>query len=207
MDQTETTAQPAPQQSAPTNRIFLGVERQFGQLIGTNIRTFDAQRNLVAFAKAKAFKLREEVNFYADEAMTQPLFQTKARNIIDLAPTFDMFTPEGQLFGSLKREGLISALARDNWLILDASGNRVGQILEDSLLMGLLRRNVNFLSLFIPQTYSVTFGDKEVAEIKQRKNPLTTKYDYLIDDDQFVNHRLLFIAIANLLALIDARQS
>jgi uncharacterized protein YxjI len=210
MDQNQVPPQdnpvPAQQSAAPTNRVALSVERQFAQLIGTNIRTFDAGHNLIAFAKAKAFKIREEVNFYSDEAQTQPLFKTKARNIIDLAPTFDMFTSEGQIFGSLKRQGLMSAFARDHWLILDATGNQVGEIVEDSLMMGILRRNVDFVSLFVPQTYSVTFGDKEVAEIKQRKNPFTVKYDYAIDEDQFTNYRMLFLAIANLLALIEARQ-
>lgn len=183
------------------------MERQFGQIIGTNIRTYDAQRNLVAFARSKAFKLREEINFFADEAQTQMLFKTKARNIIDIAPTFDMFTAQGQLFGSLKREGLMSAFARDHWLILDAAGNVVGEILEDNLMMGILRRNIDLLSFFTPQTYSVTFGDKEVAEIRQRKNPFTVKYDYDIDETQFNNYKMLFLAIANLLALIEARQN
>lgn len=193
-------------QSPTPNRVHLSVERQFAQLIGTNIRSYDANKQLVVFAKAKAFKLREEIEFYGDENKTQKLFSTKARNILDISATYDMFTPEGQLFGSLKREGIMSSFARDQWQILDQAGNQMGRIEEDSLMLGILRRHVDFVSLFMPQTYTVTFGDKQVAEIKQRKNPFTVKYDYEINEAEYGQYRLLFLAIANLLALIEARQ-
>lgn len=204
-----------PQQSAPqpqqsinqTERTTLRVERQFMQLIGTNIRTFDAFNSLVCFAKAKAFKIREEITFYKDEAMTSPIFQTKARNIIDFSPTFDMFDNNGQIFGSLKRKGLSSAFARDHWLILDNNGNEIGQVLEDSLAMGIIRRHIDFVAYFLPQTYSITLNGKDVADIKQRKNPFTVKYDYSIDTTTYSTNTRLFLAIANLLALIEARQN
>jgi hypothetical protein len=188
-------------------RTKLRVERQFMQLVGTNIRTFDASDKLVCFAKAKAFKLREEVIFYADEEKTTPLFHTKARNIIDLSPTFDMFDNNGKLFGSLKRQGLMSAFAQDHWFILDAEGNQIGDILEDSLMMGIIRRHIDFVAYFVPQKYSVKFGATEVAEITQRKNPFLVKYDYDIDTASWDKYQQLFLAIANLLALIEARQN
>lgn len=198
--------QPTPATTTPTGRTQLHVARQWGQLIGTNIRTYDVNSQLVCFAQAKAFKLREEITYYQDEAKTKALFRTKARNIIDLAPTFDMIDNNGNIFGSLKRKGLMSAFAQDQWLILDPSGNQIGEILEDSLLMGIIRRNVEFVSYFSPQTYTVTFGSTEVAQIKQRKNPFTVKYDYDIDTESWQKYQLLFLAIANLLGLIEARQ-
>jgi hypothetical protein len=164
-------------------------------------------QQMVCFAQAKAFKLREEITYYRDEAKTQPLFHTKARNILDIAATYDMFDNNGQIFGSLRRKGLMSTFAQDQWVILDASGNQIGDVTEDSLALGIIRRNIDFVAYFLPQTYSVKFGNVEVAEIKQRKNPFTVKYDYDIDTASWEKYQLLFLAIANLLGLIEARQN
>ena len=188
-------------------RTKLRVQRQFMQLIGTNIRTFDANDQLICFAKAKAFKLREEITFYKDEAKTTPLFTAKARNIIDFSPTFDMFDPSGVLFGSLKREGMMSTFAQDHWFILDKEGQQIGDIIEDSLMLGVIRRHIELVAYFIPQTYSVKFGAVEVAEITQRKNPFLVKYDYEIDTEVWQNNELLCLAISSLLAVVEARQN
>ncbi len=188
-------------------RTKLSVARQWGQLIGTNIRTFDANNQLICFAHAKAFKLKEEILFYSDESKTRVMFRTKARNIIDIAPTYDLFDSAGNIFGSLKRKGLSSSFVQDHWLILDASGSQIGEIREDSPVLGVIRRFVDFAAYFLPQTYHVSFGSQEVAQIKQRKNPLTVRYDYDIDSSSYEKYQMLFLAIANQLALIEARQN
>lgn len=190
-----------------SGRTQLRVERQWGQLIGTNIRTFDSANTLVCFAHAKAFKLKEEIGFFADEAKTQKIFSTKARNIIDFAPTYDMIMPDGTIFGSLKRKGISSSFVQDAWIIMNTDGQEIGSITEDSALLGVIRRFVDFASYFMPQTYSVKFGENDVAEIKQKKNPFTVKYEYSIDSALYEQYKLLFIAIANQLALIEARQN
>jgi len=201
-----TNAQPTVSQPS-LQRTKLRVSRQFMQLIGTNIRTFDDKNQLVCFAKTKAFTLREVITFYKDEAKTTPLFTAKARNIIDFSPTFDMFDPAGVLFGSLKREGIMSAFAQDHWLILDRNGEHIGDITEDSLMLGIIRRHVDLVAYFIPQKYSVTFGTVEVAEITQRKNPFLVKYDYDIDSSFWQENELLCLAISSLLAVVEARQN
>ena len=188
-------------------RTKLRVQRQFMQLIGTNIRTFDANDQLICFAKAKAFKLREEITFYKDETKTTPLFTAKARNIIDFSPTFDMFDPSGVLFGSLKREGMMSTFAQDHWFILNKDCQQIGDIIEDSLMLGVIRRHIELVAYFIPQTYSVKFGAVEVAEITQRKNPFLVKYDYEIDTEVWQKNELLCLAISSLLAVVEARQN
>jgi len=198
--------QPAPM-APDLSKTYFQVARQWGQLVGTNIRTFDASGQLVCFAHSKAFKLKEQIVFYKDEAKTQPLFSTKARNVIDLAATYDMYDNSGTMFGSLRRKGLSSSFVQDQWLILDAAGNQIGEITEDSPVLGVIRRFVDFAAYFLPQVYSVKFGAIEVAQIKQKKNPFTVKYDYEIDTASWNQYQLLFLAIANLLGLIEARQN
>ena len=187
-------------------RTSLRVERQWGQLIGTNVRTYDANNQLVCFARAKAFKLKEEIHFYSNEDKSTVLFSTKARNIIDIAPTFDLIAPDGSVFGALKRQGLSSSFVQDHWDILDTSGAIIGTVTEDDAFLGVMRRFVDFASLFMPQKYSVKFGALEVAEIKQRKNPFTIKYTYDVDTASWEKYKLLLLAIPNLLALIEGRQ-
>lgn len=206
-EQQPTMPAPTPQISPVQGMRTFGVERQWGQLIGTNIRTFDEQRQLICFAKQKAFKLKEEITFFHDEAQTQPMFRVKARNIIDISATYDMFSTEGQLIGSLRRKGLSSMFVQDEWLILDSAGQEVGTIKEDSALLGIVRRFVDYASYLLPQTYSVVFSGKDVGEIKQRRNPFTVKYDYTISEESYSAYPLLILAIPNLLAIIEARQN
>ncbi len=197
--------QPAAQAASP--RIHLQVLRQWGQLFGTNIRTLDTNGQLICFSQAKAFKLKEDIAFYRDEAKTSELFRVKARNVIDISAIYDMFDVNGQVFGSLRRKGLASAFVRDEWLILDATGKEVGSVVEDSNLLGVLRRWVDYVAFFIPQKYHVTYQGKEIATIQQRKNPLTVKYDYDIDASAWQQSGMLLLAISSLLALIEARQN
>jgi len=199
--------EPTPAVAPTTGMRSFAVERQWGQLIGTNIRTFDEQRALVCFAKQKAFKLKEQITFFHDEAQTKPMFSVRARNIIDIAATYDMFDTQGAHIGSLRRKGLSSAFVQDHWLILNSQDQEVGSVMEDSALLGIVRRFVDFASYLLPQTYSVTFSGKDVGEIKQRKNPFTVKYDYTISEESYKSFPLLILAIPNLLAIIESRQN
>ena len=208
MDQSS-NPMPEPDQHSQTQTAMRNfhVARQWGQLVGTNIRTFDEQNNLICFAKQKAFKLKEEVTFFHDEEQTKPMFKVKARNIIDIAATYDMFDLNGALIGSLRRRGLASAFVRDEWVILNAQDQEVGTITEDSVALGVIRRYVDFVAYVLPQTYSVNFSGQDVGELKQRRNPFTVKYDYSVQSETYNKYPLLILAIPNLLAIIEARQN
>lgn len=193
--------------NASDNKVNFTVARQWGQLIGTNIRTYDDQDKLLCFAKQKAFKLREEITFYSDESQSNVLFKVKARNIMDLAGTYDMFDSNNKLMGSIRRKGLASTFVRDEWLILDNQEREIGQVTEDSLALGVVRRFIDFVALLIPQTYDVSLNNRKVGELKQVRNPFKVKYICNINSDIFNNNKLLILAIPNLLAIIEARQS
>lgn len=204
MDQNNTPAKQSTDQDQ--QKKHLSVERQWGQLIGTTIRTFDENKTLVACAKQKAFKLKEEITFWADETQTTPLFKIKARSIMDFGATYDMFDPQGVRVGALRRKGLASTFIQDEWIILDSHDQEVGSVKEESTLLGILRRFVDYVSYFLPQKYIVTLSGEQVAEITQRKNPFTVKYDYTVQQKTFSSDLILCLAIPNLLAIIEARQ-
>lgn len=184
------------------------VERKFLKLVGATIRTFDANRNLVAIAEAKAFKLKEQIYFFSDEAKTNAIFSIKARKVLDISATYDIFDPNGTVIASLRRKGMSSTFVRDHWLILDASENQIGEIVEDSNVLGALRRYIDMIALFIPQKFHITYGTEEIGTMQQNKNPFTVKLDcnYRPEVAQKLGS-ILPVAIPSMIAFIEARQS
>lgn len=184
------------------------VKRQFWQIFGTTVRTYDTAGKLVCLAHAKAFKLREQIAFYADEAKSRILFSIQARQIIDLGATYDITDPNGQRLGSLRRKGLGSTFVRDEWLLLDAHEQTTGTIMEDSRGLGMLRRYLDFAALLIPQRFEVVLGGQLAGTIQQNKNPFTVKLQCSFSSAaQSQLGDTLLLAIPNLLAVIEARQS
>ncbi|MCK5794540.1 MAG: hypothetical protein KAH12_07530, partial [Anaerolineales bacterium] len=126
------------------------VRKKILTLAGAKFHIYDPQGKLVFFSKMKAFKLKEDIRLFTDEDMQTELLNIQARNIIDIAATYDVSDPEsGDKVGALRRKGLKSIL-KDEWAILDVNDNEIGLIKEDSMFLALLRR---FLTNLIPQTY------------------------------------------------------
>lgn len=199
--------QPAPQPAAGGPTV-LYVERQFLKLVGATVRTFDANRVLLCKAEQKAFKLKEDIPFFSDENKTQEIFRIKARSIIDIAATYDITDPAGNRIGSLRRKGLSSTFVRDEWLILNATEQEIGLIQEDSNILGLLRRYVDFVALFVPQKFSVTMGGQVVGNMEQNKNPFTVKLTCTLQPGATQQlGSILTYAIPSMLAIIEARQN
>lgn len=207
-EQVNTAPAPIEQPLQTTGSITLYVERQFLKLVGATVRTYDANRNLLCKAEQKAFKLKEDIPFFADENKTQEIFRIRARNIIDIAATYDISDPNGNRIGSLRRKGLASTFVRDEWVILNASEQEIGLIQEDSNILGVLRRYVDFVALFVPQKFSILMGGNEVGTMQQNKNPFTVKLTATISQ-QAVSQlgSILTYAIPSMLAIIEARQN
>ena len=72
------------------------------------IRVTDAGGNLLFYVKQKPFKLKEAITVFADESMTQPLFNIKADRVIDFSARYHFSTTGGVPLGSVKREGIKS---------------------------------------------------------------------------------------------------
>ena len=172
--------------------------------LGSSFRLFDTEGNLAFFVKQKAFKLKEQITVFGDEAQTMPMLAIQARSIMDISATYDVTDANsGENLGALKREG-VKSIFRDEWTVLNASGDEIGKIKEDSGLMALVRR---FLIKIIPQTYHVTIGDTEVGIIKQKFNPFQLGYD--VDFSAAGNKLDSRMAVASvvLLLAIEGRQN
>ena len=154
--------------------------------------------------KQKAFKLKEEITVFGDEAATKPMLSIKARSILDFAATYDVTdVATGEKVGAMKREGIRSATLRDKWTILGMDDNKIGEINEDSLLFALLRR---FLSNLIPETFHVHVAGKEVGKIAQTFNPFILTYRVDFSQAGALLDPRLGVAMVVLLLAIEGRQ-
>ena len=154
----------------------------------------------------KMFRLREDIRVYSDENKSQEVLSIKARQILDFSAAYDVVdTALNQKVGVLRRKGLRSLL-RDEWEVLDANDNRIGNLFEDSVGLALLRRFV--LGSWLPQNYDLTVGATRVADLKQ--NFHLFRYELNLDFSMDISHQLdrrVGIAAGILLAAVEGKQN
>jgi hypothetical protein len=73
--------------------------------LSQKMRVTDATGALVCFVKQKAFKLKEDVTVFADEAMTEPLYKINADRVFDWSAKYHFRNPDGSPIGFIQREG------------------------------------------------------------------------------------------------------
>ena len=91
--------------------------------IAPQIYVRDARGTLLLYVKQKAFKLKEAVTVYADEAQTRALYTIAADRIIDWSARYDIKAHDGRPVGAVQRQGMRS-LWRSHYDITSATGAR-----------------------------------------------------------------------------------
>lgn len=76
--------------------------------IARQLSVVDATGRLVFYVKQKAFKLKEAVTVFADEAQTQPLYTINADRVLDFSARYHFADQSGASLGSVKRQGMKS---------------------------------------------------------------------------------------------------
>ena len=179
---------------------------KFFKLFGNTIRIFDeSKENLLLFVQQKAFKLKEDITIFADEAQTRPVLKVNARSILDFSAAYDVTdAASGAKIGALRRKGMMSSFVMDAWEILDTNDAVVGKIQEDSWILALVRR---YLANIIPQKFNFTLGETAVGEVKQTWNPFVPqmRVDFSADSAKKLDRRLGLAAVV-LLQVIEGRQ-
>ncbi len=184
------------------------LRRKVLTIAGAKFHIYGPDDALVLFAKLKAFKIREDIRLYSDESMSQELLRIQTKSIWDIAGTYGVFDVEdNQTIGGIKRQALKSMM-RDEWQILDAGGNPIATIREDSTLKALARRFFDGAAMLMPQKYHAEANGREVATFKQNFNPIVQKLelDFSMDTQNLLDPRL-GIAAAVLLGAIEGRQN
>lgn len=94
---------------------------------------------LVAAVRQKRMRIKERIDFFADEDERVPLLRLQKRTVFEFRGTTDVVLPDGQVIGSL-RKNFGASLLRSSWSVLDAAGREVATAQESSLPLALLRR-------------------------------------------------------------------
>ena len=99
--------------------------------LANQIYVRDANGNLLGYVKQKMFKLKEDINIFADEQQTQLLFNIKADRMIDWSANYGFTDSRGNFLGSIKRQGMRS-IWKANYDVFDTRGNQVYKINEEN---------------------------------------------------------------------------
>lgn len=173
--------------------------------LGSTFRLYGDDGSLQFFVKQKAFKLKEELVVFKDEAQSIKRLTINANKRSDFGATYAVTdVASGEAVGALRREGLKS-IFRDEWTVLDTAGNPVGKVQETGGFLSVMRRLVDALK-FIPQTYEVTIGGEKEGVIKQRFNPFQLGYDVDFSPGTGKLDPRLGVGITVLLLAIEGRR-
>ena len=183
------------------------IRQKIFKLFGAAFHIFDPSGHIAFYSKQKAFKLKEDIRIYTGEDMNTEVLTIKTDQILDIGATYQVYDPQqgGVHIGSLRRKGLKSII-RDEWVFLDAAGQEIGLIQEDSTALALLRRF--YLGWLLPQQYNGSIKNIPVCNFKRNFNPFVSKVDLDYSmDHQGVLDRRLGIAAAVLLVAIEGKQN
>jgi uncharacterized protein YxjI len=76
--------------------------------VARQLSVYGSDQRLLMYAKQKAFKLKEAITIFADEAQTQPLYRVQADRIIDFAATYAITQADGEYLGAVRQKGMKS---------------------------------------------------------------------------------------------------
>lgn len=99
--------------------------------IASQIYIRDANGSLLGYVKQKLFKLKEDINVFADESQTQIRFNIKADRVIDFSARYNFTDGSGRTIGSIKRQGMRS-IWKAHYEVSDANGNLAFNINEEN---------------------------------------------------------------------------
>jgi uncharacterized protein YxjI len=99
--------------------------------LASQIYIRDASGNLLGYVKQKLFKLKEDINIFADEGQTQLMFNIKADRVIDFSANYHFTDASGRNLGSIKRQGMRS-IWKANYDIFNAQGQQVLKVHEEN---------------------------------------------------------------------------
>lgn len=101
--------------------------------------------NLIAFAHQKRLAIKEQVIFYSDESKQEVAFTLKARNIMELAGTYDIRDAHDEILGSLRKQ-FKASLFNSTWHIHHQASDDVFLICQErSAALAALRRVWGFI--------------------------------------------------------------
>jgi hypothetical protein len=146
------------------------------------VRAGSREGPLLALAEQKRMSFREQVTFFADERKTQPLFAFRARQVMDLAATYDIMDASGQALGWFRKD-FGRSLLRSAWVV-DVPGQGIsGSGTERNQVVALLRRFVENFNW--PVHFDFTTAEGAVFLTIERAWSLRDAYECHLPPDSY----------------------
>jgi hypothetical protein len=165
-----------------------------------------SEGQLLALAEQRRMKLKEEVDFYADESKTRRVFSFKARQRLDVHAEHDVLDEQGAPLGYFHKE-FGASLLRSTWRLSAPGIEAVGQ--ERSPFVAILRRIWDFLpyigDVWVPFVFHFDFVDTATGQpvlTSERRWAVRDRYSVTVPDP-----RLDFRVAAAMAVALDALQS
>jgi uncharacterized protein YxjI len=175
--------------------------------ISSYMRVVDASGRLVSYVKQRAFRLKEDVTIFSDEAQTHPLYHIKANKIIDIGATYAITTADGRPLGAVRQRGM-RTLWKATYDILDEAGNAVGLVHEQDpwvkILDGLIGE-IPFVGFVIQQWINPTYlidGADGTTCLRLRKRPSLIERRFTLEQDAPLPSRLDQLALPAVLMVV-----
>ena len=179
------------------------IKEKFWKIFGNKFWFEDVNEKRYGFCEQKRFKLKEDIRIYVDESKSQEWLKIKQKQIVDAWGGYDiMDSQSGEHIGTVRRKFWASVL-RTRWHLLDAAGNEIGMLIEDSMGYALARRIL--LGILLPKKFHIEIGGGgEFVTMRQMFNPFIKKLVVNIPPSHPLDRR--FIAgLAIVIAAIDGR--
>lgn len=139
------------------------------------------QQELAAYAKQKRLALREQFTLYSNEAQTTVLAASKARSVIDLGPTFDIFDSNQKSLAIFKKNFKKSLLV-SSWSVYNPTEQKLlFSVTEKNTVIAIARRLWEFIPIVseaIPFPLKFHFSIKSGDEVVGEYMKITTIRDH-----------------------------
>ena len=179
------------------------IREKFWKIFGNKFWFEDVNEKRYGFCEQKRFKLKEDIRIYVDESKSHEWLKIKQKQIVDAWGGYDIVDSQsGEHIGTVRRKFWASIL-RTRWHLLDAAGNEIGMLIEDSMGYALARRIL--LGILLPKKFHIEIGGGgEFVTMRQMFNPFIKKLVVNIPPSHPLDRR--FIAgLAIVVAAIDGR--
>ena len=179
------------------------IREKFWKIFGNKFWFEDVNEKRYGFCEQKRFKLKEDIRIYVDESKSHEWLKIKQKQMVDAWGGYDIMDSEsGEHIGTVRRKFWASVL-RTKWHLLDAAGNEIGILIEDSMGYALARRFL--LGILLPKKFHIEIGGgAEFVTMRQMFNPFIKKLVVNIPPSHTLDRR--FIAgLAIVIAAIDGR--
>jgi uncharacterized protein YxjI len=172
-----TTPVPAPAYALELRQRFTPLQNRY-DLVGVDP---SGAENVLGYAEQKRFSLKEKVTFWSGPDRTQVVFTIQARNVFEIAGTYDVAGADGAVLATIQKD-FRSSLTQSTYTV-DVGGRRlVGK--ERGLVKALARRAVEVLTdwpWIFPIHFDFTSADGLTMSI-ERQMRLRDVYRITISD-------------------------